>query len=329
MRVLVSGNRAAAAAPAAFAELDTATGREGGSDAGAAGVTVNEPAPASEPSSLTVEPEAAAASAAEQVVQLQAEAQAAGATPSDAAMADAPVADATTADSQAVAAPPQRAPRPQQPQPPPQQRKQWQRRPPLSTGGRGGRGRGAGGRAYSGGRGGGRESAAQPEEPVGVPIPPEELWFDRGDVVPCRVTWANSRGARVATIRDPRITGCAAALCFCTLPLALPAAAALPRRLQVCFLGAATGAWLPHATPLTQALSNCADCGGSSEVKHSISTLLLAGTCQARRGRFTCGPKMSCQMSRRLTRRLATGGCRCCRLASCASSRWALIHGIL
>lgn len=272
MRVLVSGNGAATAAPAAFAELDTATGQEGGSDAGAAGVTANEPAPAAEPSSLTFEPEAAAADAAEQVVQPQAEAQAAGATPADAATADAPVADATTADSQAVAAPPQRAPRPQQPQPPPQQRKQWQGRPP-SIGGRGGRGS-AGGRAYSGGRGGGRESAAQPEEPVGVPIPPEELWFDRGDVVPCRVTWANSRGARVATVRDPRITGCAAALCFCTLPLALPAAAALPRSLQVCLLGAATGAWLPHATPLTQALSSTI-CGAACQIQSPVQKHLL------------------------------------------------------
>lgn len=35
----------------------------------------------------------------------------------------------------------------------------------------------------------------------------EDLWFRTGDVVPCKVEWSNARGARVSTLRDPRIIG--------------------------------------------------------------------------------------------------------------------------
>ena len=35
----------------------------------------------------------------------------------------------------------------------------------------------------------------------------EELWIRAGDVVACKVEWSNNRGARVSTLRDPRIIG--------------------------------------------------------------------------------------------------------------------------
>lgn len=86
----------------AAAERDNAVVSPGG----AAGVTADEPVPAAEPSSVSVEPEAAAAEAAEQAEQLAADAEGAAATaaPADANGSAAAAPDGAAAEAAAAEA---------------------------------------------------------------------------------------------------------------------------------------------------------------------------------------------------------------------------------
>ena len=46
------------------------------------------------------------------------------------------------------------------------------------------------------------------QKPPADLVPPEEIWFRRGDIVAGRVIWASNQGARIELLKNPRIHGC-------------------------------------------------------------------------------------------------------------------------